>query len=97
MPGRGNANAVEPVDYEMVALQDYLRRNARLPEAARQNNVSGFVRVSFRLNKNREPKNFKILHSLEYGCDEEAMRLLKAYDWRNFMQDTLTVEVPFVR
>ena len=93
----GNANAMEPADYDMIALQDYLRRNARLPEAARQNNVSGFVRVSFRLNNKREPKDFKILHSLEYGCDEEALRLLRAYDWRNFTRDTFEVEVPFVR
>ena len=93
----GNANAMQTVDYEMLTLQDYLRRNARLPEAARQNNVSGFVRVSFRLNKKREPTDFRILHSLEYGCDEEALRLLRAYDWRNFTQDTFTVEVPFVR
>ena len=88
---------MEPVNYDMLALQDYLRRNARLPEAARQNNVSGFVRVSFRLNNKREPIDFKILHSLEYGCDEEALRLLRLYDWRNFTQDTFEVEVPFVR
>lgn len=95
---RGNANAVQNVDFELVALQDYLRSNARLPEAAKQNNVSGFVRVSFRLRKNDKPAGFKIIRSLGYGCDEEAIRLLQVYpNWRDFTQDELTVEVPFVR
>ena len=98
-PGQpaSQANAMQDVDYDMLALQDYLRRNARLPEAARQNNISGFVRVSFRLTKNRRPKDFVVVQSLGYGCDEEAQRLLREYNWSQFTQDTLTVEVPFVR
>lgn len=90
-------NVMQDVDYELAALQDYLRRNARLPEAARQNNVSGYVSVSFRLLKNDTPVDFKIIRSLGYGCDEEAIRLLREYNFRDFTQERLTVEVPFVR
>ncbi|MBL7783428.1 MAG: energy transducer TonB [Saprospiraceae bacterium] len=98
-PGQpaSQANAMQEVDYNLLGLQDYLHRNARLPEAARQNNISGFVKVSFDLDKKRRPKNFQILQTLGYGCDEEALRLLKAYNFSQFTQDTLTVEVPFVR
>jgi len=90
-------NAMQPADFAMIALEDYLRRNARLPEAARQNNISGYVQVSLRLDRQRRPTDFKVLRPLGYGCDEAAQSLLQAYNWRDFTQDTLTVEVPFVR
>ncbi len=90
-------NAMQPADFAMIALEDYLRRNARLPEAARQNNISGYVQVSLRLDRKRRATDFKVLRPLGYGCDEAAQSLLKAYNWRDFTQDTLTVEVPFVR
>lgn len=88
---------MQPDDFAMIALEDYLRRNARLPEAARQNNISGYVKVSFRLDRQRRVTDFKVLRPLGYGCDEAAQSLLKAYNWRDFTQDTVMVEVPFVR
>lgn len=78
-------------------FQDYLRRTARLPEAARQNNVSGSVGLKFRLNVNNQPVDIQIVRSLGYGCDEEAIRLVKAYSWQYVTDQELIVEVPFVR
>ncbi len=78
-------------------FQDYLRRNARLPEAARQNNVSGSVRFKFRLDTSSQPIDFQITRSLGYGCDEEAVRLVKAYSWQRGSDPELTLEVSFVR
>ena len=98
LPGQqAPANAMQTDDFEMIALQDYLRRNARLPEAARQNNISGYVQVSIRLNKRKKVVDTQVLRSLGFGCDEAAVSLIKAYDWRDFSKDTLTVDVPFVR
>ena len=88
---------MQPDDFAMIALEDYLRRNARLPEAARQNNISGYVQVSIRLNKRKKVVDTQVLRSLGFGCDEAAVSLIKAYDWRDFSKDTLTVDVPFVR
>jgi TonB family protein len=68
-----------------------------LPEAARQNNVSGSVRLKFRLDVNNQPIDFQIVRSLGYGCDEEAIRLVKAFTWQYGSEQELTVEVPFVR
>ncbi|MBC7777865.1 MAG: energy transducer TonB [Phycisphaerae bacterium] len=78
-------------------FQDYLRRNARLPEAARQNNVSGSVQLKFRLDTNNQAIDFQILKSLGYGCDEEAIRLVKAYSWQRGSDPELTLDIPFVR
>jgi outer membrane biosynthesis protein TonB len=75
----------------------YLRRNARLPEAARQNNVSGSVRLQFRLDENNQPVDFQIIRSLGYGCDEEAIRLLKTQAWQRGSDQAITIDVPFVR
>jgi len=80
-----------------IDFQNYLRRNARLPEAARQNNVSGSVRLSFRLDDNNQPLDFKILKALGYGCEEEAIRLVKAYSWQRGNTPEVTLDVPFIR
>jgi len=78
-------------------FQDYLRKNARLTAEARSNNISGLVRLQFRLDANNKPTDFNILRSLGYGCDEEAIRLVKAYSWQQGDENTLSVDVPFVR
>lgn len=78
-------------------FEDYLLKNARLTIPARENNVSGFVRLQFRLDSNSQPTNINILRSLGHGCDEEAIRLIKAYSWQRGDDNTLTVDVPFIR
>jgi len=78
-------------------FQDYLRRNARLPELARQNNVSGSVGLKFRLDINNLPIDFQTIRPLGYGCDEEAVRLIKAYKWQRGSNPEVTVDVLFVR
>jgi protein TonB len=78
-------------------FQDYLRKNARLTEAARQNNITGKVRVRFQLDSSNQPGNFQIIQSLGYGCDEEAIRLIKAYSWQRGKNPEATVDVPFIR
>jgi protein TonB len=78
-------------------FQDYLRRKARLPELARQNNISGSVGLKFRLDINNQPIDFQTLRPLGYGCDEEAVRLVKAYKWQRGSDPEVTVDVLFVR
>lgn len=79
------------------AWQDYLRQNARLPEAARQNNISGKVLLQFRIGEDGRPMDFQILRSLGHGCDDEAIRLVKSYNWKPGANPTLKVEISFVR
>ncbi|HLP93873.1 MAG TPA: energy transducer TonB [Saprospiraceae bacterium] len=79
------------------AFNDYLRRNARLPEQARQNNVSGIVRIRFTLDQNNKPGSFIVLKSLGFGCDEAARQLIEAYTWQPGSNNEVTVDVPFVR
>lgn len=79
------------------AFNEYLRQNARLPTEARDHNVSGTVRLRFTINANGDSQNFVVLHSLGYGCDEEAKRLIQNWPWVRGQQPEVTVEVKFVR
>jgi len=78
-------------------FKEYLRKNARLTEAARQNNISGTVKIKFRLEENNQPIDFQVIQPLGYGCDDEAIRLLKAYSWRRGVDPEVTVDIPFIR
>lgn len=75
----------------------YLRDNARLTEAARNNNASGHVQLQFLVGQDGKPVNVVILRSLGYGCDEEAIRLINSVMWTPAGLGPTTVEVPFVR
>ncbi len=79
------------------AFREFLRRNARLPEAARNNNVSGSVRLQFSVGPDGKPANVQVLQKLGYGCDEEAERLVRLYDWAPPGAAPVVVEVPFRR
>lgn len=75
----------------------YLRDKARLPDAARNNNISGYVQVQFEVGPDGRPINHKIVRSLGYGCDEEAVRLINSVSWTPAGPGPTMVEVPFVR
>ena len=79
------------------AFEDYLRQNARLPETARQNNISGTLRMQFRLNELNQPFDFKPVKALGFGCEEAAIRLIQAYSWQRGGSDSLVVDIPFIR
>lgn len=78
-------------------FQEYLLRKARLPEAARQNNISGTVRLQFRLDAQDRPIDFKVLRPLGYGCEEAAIQLVRDYRWQRGAPVDIVVDVPFVR
>lgn len=82
------------------AFAEYLRQNARLTPEARNNNISGTVRLQFNVNDNGVPQNFRILRGLGYGCDLEAIRLIQEYREYSGWQpgwEPVIVEVKFVR
>lgn len=57
--------------------KQYIEKNLRYPKAAREAGIEGEVAVAFQILPNGNLTEFKILKSLGYGCDEEAIRLLK--------------------
>ncbi|MDX2281144.1 MAG: TonB family protein [Saprospiraceae bacterium] len=80
------------------ALRDYIRRNARLTEAARNQNITGTVRLQFDVNAAGKAENIVVLKGLGYGCDEIAQKLLRAWDFpTGNKRSGIELEIPFVR
>ncbi len=77
---------------------NYLVNNIQLPaEYKSKPDMTGEVQVSFEVNKNGEPVNFKIIKSLCNKCDKEAIRLIKeGPKWiRKAKNGRTTVTIPF--
>lgn len=76
----------------------YIANNVNIPEdfETKQNNTTA-VEISFEVDNNGEPVNFKIEKSLCQKCDQEAIRLIKeGPKWkRTAKKGRTTVKIPF--
>lgn len=80
----------------MDALQPYLKREVRYPEAARQIGVSGVVLVEFVVEKDGSISNVKVLVPVYPELDAEAVRVIKAFPkWKPGRQMGKAVRVLF--
>lgn len=85
------------------AWENYLKNALQMPEAAKTAKIKGEVVVTFDIDENGVISNLQVTQGLGYGCDEEAIRLIKAYTgWLPEINDqgiavktTLTVKIKF--
>lgn len=81
----------------MSALKKYLSDHIQYPALAKNMGQTGTVYVGFVVEKDGSVSNVRILRSLGYGCDEEAMRVVKNMPpWIPGMQVGKAVRVEFV-
>ena len=59
------------------ALQEFISQNLRYPEQAAKNNIIGSVHLQYIVTDEGIVETVQVLKSLGYGCDEEAVRLVK--------------------
>jgi protein TonB len=59
------------------AFGQFLQRNLRYPSAAQRGNVAGKVFVEFVVNRDGSIEDIKVVKGIGFGCDEEALRVLK--------------------
>ncbi|MEO8795502.1 MAG: TonB family protein [Daejeonella sp.] len=79
-----------------AAFTKFLSRNLKFPSLAAENSVEGKVIVSFIIEKTGELSNIKILRSIGFGCDEEAIRVLKKSPrWKAGIQNKQNVRVGY--
>ncbi len=64
-------------EFGWEAFEVYLNENTKRPPKAAQANIQGRVIVNFIVNEKGELSDFTIVKSLGYGCDEEAIRIIK--------------------
>ena len=74
------------------AFYKYLSNAIRYPSVARENNVQGKVFLTFVVEKDGSLTDIKVMRGIGSGCDEEAMRVIKASKkWRPGQQNGRTV------
>jgi TonB family protein len=58
-------------------LDEFIKSNLRYPEEALKNGVHGTVSVDYDVDVFGNVTKARIKHGIGYGCDEEALRLVK--------------------
>jgi periplasmic protein TonB len=78
------------------AMNKYLGKNLRYPPAAQRANVSGKVFLSFVVDRNGDISDVSVLKGLGFGCDEEAIRVVKSMPkWNPGKQSGRSVKSKF--
>ena len=78
------------------AFARYLSKNIRYPAVARENNTQGRVIVSFVCEKDGSLTDVKVARGIGDGCDEEAVRVIKASPhWKPGIQNGRPVRVAY--
>jgi protein TonB len=77
-------------------LFKYLGQKINYPPIAKENGISGKVYVEFVVDPDGAIKDVKVLRGIGGGCDEEALRVIKAMPkWKAGKQNGRTVNVSF--
>ena len=59
------------------AMDEFIKKNLRYPEEAIENKVEGTVAVEIDIDVYGKVSAAKVKHGIGYGCDEEAVRLVR--------------------
>jgi len=97
MPRYQGCDLVDEVEAKNCTFQSiamYMRQNLVYPEEAKKQKVAGTVVVKFVVDETGMIKNVMVEDGIGAGCDEEAVRLVKAMpQWTPGMQDGKPVKV----
>ena len=77
-----------------VNITDYLSKNIRYPEQAKETNTEGRVTLKFVVNEDGAVSDIKVVRGIGAGCDEEAKRVLASMPrWKPGKQNGRAVKV----
>ena len=78
------------------AMMEFVTNNIHYPEEAKDNGIEGRVFVEFVVEKDGSVNEVKVLRGIGHGCDEEAVRVVKAMPkWKPGMQKGKPVRVHY--
>ena len=81
----------------MTKLAEYLAKNIKYPQMARESGIQGRVFVQFVVEPDGSVSNVAVMRSLGGGCDEEAMRVVKSMPkWKPGKQRGKPVRVSYI-
>jgi TonB family protein len=79
------------------AMMEYVAKNVKYPQEAKNKEIQGRVFVSFVIEKDGSVNEVKVLRSIGGGCDEEAVRVIKGMPkWKPGKQDGKPVRVSYM-
>ena len=79
------------------AMMDFVAKNVQYPQEARDKEISGRVLVGFIVEKDGSIADVKVVKGIGGGCDEEAVRVVKAMpNWKPGMDKGNPVRVHYV-
>lgn len=79
-----------------AARMSFLRDNIKYPQIARESGIQGTVYVTFVVEKDGRVTDIRVLRGIGGGCDEEAVRVIKAMPrWQPGKQRGKPVRVQF--
>jgi TonB family protein len=77
-------------------LYEFIRQNLKYPSAAQRANVAGKVFIKFIVEKDGSISEVEVQKGLGFGCDEEAIRLIKSMPkWKPGIQNGEPVRAMF--
>lgn len=80
----------------MEELMKFMQRNTKYPTAAQRAEVQGTVYVQFVVGSDGTIRDVQVVRGLGFGCDEEAMRVIKSMPaWNPGKQGGRAVTVKF--
>lgn len=78
------------------ALAAFLSKNIKYPKQANEQGISGRVVINFVVGDGGEITDVKVARGIGYGCDQEAMRVVKSMPpWRAGKQNGKPVRVAY--
>ena len=79
------------------AMMNFVATNVKYPQAALDKNISGRVMVQFVVEKDGSVTDVKTVKGIGGGCDEEAVRVLKAMPkWKPGKEKGKAVRVQYL-
>ena len=101
-PGTGAVEApppqiftyVEQMPEPSVNVPDFLQKNLRYPDLAKENNIQGRVTLRFVVDEEGNVSDVNVVKGIGGGCDEEAKRVvMKMPKWKPGKQNGKAVKV----
>jgi TonB family protein len=82
---------------EAIGGDELILTRLQYPAKAKEANITGAVTVEFTVDKDGSTKNISVVKGLGYGCDEEAMRVIKEarYSNKSGEDHDLRMKLPF--
>ena len=72
-------------------LRNFIKNNLKYPQKALENKIEGDVLIRYKVNYLGKVLNIQLIHGLGFGCDEEAIRIIKKLKYPKLLNRKIKV------